>query len=78
MPYNSHLFQTELTFLCSKFDTIFCFVILSAMDQGYTEIVFVLTMIGFLLIIGIVAVYLFARQWKREHPKTDKEKEQES
>jgi len=48
------------------------------MDQGYTEIVFVLTMIGFLLIIGVVAVYLFVRQWKREHPRTDKEEKQES
>jgi ABC-type nickel/cobalt efflux system permease component RcnA len=46
-------------------------VILCTMDQGYTELVFVLTMIGFLLIICVAAVYLFVRQWRREHSKTD-------
>ena len=54
-------------------------VILWAMDQGYTELVFVLAMIGFFLIICVVAVYLFIRQWQREHPKTsDKKQRNES
>ena len=51
-------------------------VILCTMDQGYTELVFVLTMMGFLLIICVVAVYLFIRQWRKEHPKMDDKNQQ--
>lgn len=52
-------------------------VILYVMEEGFTELVFVLTMMFFLIIICIVAVYLFIRQWRLEHPKQKSEKTEE-
>jgi uncharacterized membrane protein HdeD (DUF308 family) len=47
------------------------------MEEGFTELVFTLTMIGIFLVIGIVAVYLFFRQWRREHQKQNSDKTNE-
>lgn len=47
------------------------------MEEGFTELVFMLTMMFFLIIICIVAVYLFIRQWRLEHSKQKSEKTEE-
>jgi hypothetical protein len=47
------------------------------MEEGFTELVFTLTMVGFFSIICIIAVYIFIRQWRREHPKNTSDKTKE-
>jgi len=37
------------------------------MNAAARELLFVLILMGFLLIIGIIAVFIFIRQWRREH-----------
>jgi hypothetical protein len=42
------------------------------MNAAARELLFVLILMGFLLIIGIIAVFIFIRQWRREHRGKDK------
>jgi type II secretory pathway pseudopilin PulG len=37
------------------------------MDAAERELTFVLILMGILLVIAIVAVFIFVRQWRREH-----------
>lgn len=36
------------------------------LDAGNTELIFTLFMMGFLLILGFVAVFIFFRVWRKE------------
>jgi flagellar biogenesis protein FliO len=35
-------------------------------EAGFRELVFILISMGFLLLLGLVAVWLFLRQWRKE------------
>jgi hypothetical protein len=37
------------------------------MQSGTRELIIVLVLMAGLFIIGIIAVYIFIRQWRREH-----------
>lgn len=39
------------------------------MGKGNTELLFVLVVTGALLVVGLVGVAIFIRQWRKEHGK---------
>ncbi len=44
------------------------------MNAAARELLFVLILMGFLLIFAIGAVYIFIRQWRREHRGKNKQR----
>lgn len=47
------------------------------MNAAGRELLFVSMMVGFLLIICLIAVFIFIRQWRREHKSDDRKNDGE-